>query len=294
MNIPLTVIDWIRTVFRECDERVTSKLCNNPNIPEEGLDMTWIDSISQVASPHALSGATVELRTHYIGGLRHFNGWEVADIGLLLFIRAPGEEVNKVALLQSKRLYPTNDAVREEHRVDYETGFARLADPEDLGRSLKGSTNFEFTPDCRYGALIKGSDQMKAIKDYYKQNRIPIFYQLYNPWNLPFSQVIPLTNRWIPSSKMTVGTLVVPSNDVTQAIKGQADGYRPRFRDFLGTGDATFGWKLETFIADKFLGCEEGLKFADINDNPVQNLFYRRSGPIAAAISISIDLRQED
>lgn len=42
--------------------------------------------------------------------MRHFYGWEIADIGLLLFAKKAGAVVSKkVALLQSKRLYPSGN-----------------------------------------------------------------------------------------------------------------------------------------------------------------------------------------
>jgi hypothetical protein len=37
-----------------------------------------------------------------------------------------------------------SNLVREEHRIDCEIGFARLADPEDLARSSATVTEFEF------------------------------------------------------------------------------------------------------------------------------------------------------
>src|SRR5688572_12983193 len=84
--IPADVTEWIRTVFRECNERITEKLSNNPNLPEESLDLTWIEHLSQYASPVTLGSLwTVKIETHYLGGLRHFRNWEIADIGVLMF-----------------------------------------------------------------------------------------------------------------------------------------------------------------------------------------------------------------
>lgn len=168
IDIPNDVVDWVRDTFRLCNIRVSEKLTNNPNLPEESLDLTWIEHFSQFASPVTLSSAwTVKIETHYLGGLRHYQRWEIADIGVLLFIRRGGKiDKSKVALLQSKRLYPTSNRVREEHRTDYETGFARLADPEDLLSSIAIEAEFEFNGECQYGALIANSDQVRAIRAY--------------------------------------------------------------------------------------------------------------------------------
>lgn len=155
------VKEWLNRIFRDCNERITEKLSNNPNAPEESLDLTWIEQLSRYSSPVTLASSwTVKVEAHYLGGLRHFFRWEIADIGVLLFLRSGGEvKRSKVALLQSKRLYPNNRSVAEESKVDYEIGFARLADLEDLTRSLSLETEFRFSEDSRYGAIIPGSDQ---------------------------------------------------------------------------------------------------------------------------------------
>ena len=74
------VTEWIRKVFRECNERITEKLSNNPNLPEESLDLTWIEHLSQYASPVTLSSLwTIKIETHYLGGLETFR--QLGDCG---------------------------------------------------------------------------------------------------------------------------------------------------------------------------------------------------------------------
>src|ERR1043166_2302634 len=79
-----------------------------PNAPEESLDLTWVEYLSHFSSPVVLdSNWVVKVESHYLGGLRHFYTWEIADIGILVFLRFGGaRNKSKVALLQSKRLYP--------------------------------------------------------------------------------------------------------------------------------------------------------------------------------------------
>ncbi len=156
------VVTWLKTVFRDCNERITEKLNNNPNAPEESLDLTWIEHLSRYSSPVTLSQSwSVKVQAHYLGGLRHFYRWEIADIGVLLFLRSGGQiKTSKVALLQSKRLYPTNRGVEEELKLDYELGFARLADPEELARPLMAQAEFTFDQQSQYGAIIPGSEQV--------------------------------------------------------------------------------------------------------------------------------------
>jgi hypothetical protein len=291
-TIPSDVIDWIRNIFRECNERITEKLSNNPNLPEESLDLTWIEHLSQYASPVTLTSSwTIKIETHYLGGLRHFYRWEIADIGVLLFFRRAGVlDRSKVALLQSKRLYPSNNTVQEEDRLDYEIGFARIADPESLQRSVAVQAEFEFNENCLYGALAANSDQIKAITDYQKKNKTPVYYQFYNPWRIPFTQRIPLSQFKRPSGKLTLGTRIVPASEVHRLLAGYVDGQKPSLGEVKALcPNQAFGWPLEHFVADLLLGCVEGSIFKDISEERIQNLFYRRTGPIAAAIAISIE-----
>ncbi len=289
---PTDVTEWIRKVFRECNERITEKLSNNPNLPEESLDLTWIEHLSQYASPVTLSSSwTIKIETHYLGGLRHFYSWEIADIGVLIFFRRAGLlERSKVALLQSKRLYPSSNTVQEEDKIDYEIGFARIADPESLQRSVAIQAEFEFDEACRYGALLANSDQVKAIADYQKNNKTPVYYQFYNPWRTPFTQRIPLSQFKRPSGKLALGTRIIPAPDVHRLLSAFVEGQKPTLSDLKSLMPKTpFGWALEHFVADLLLGCLEGSIFKDISEERIQTLFYRRSGPISAAIAISIE-----
>ncbi|MCR9217635.1 MAG: hypothetical protein NXI14_10590 [bacterium] len=292
-DVPPQVFEWIRHVFRECNRRVTLKISNNPNIQEPSLDMSWIDEISQFSTAVKVGdGWIVDIKIHYLGGMRHFHNWEIADIGFLLFVRRGNAmQRSKVALLQSKRLYPTNNRVREDGRLDFETGFARLADPEDLGRSLDLQSEFEFTDKCEYGALISGSNQVRAIKRYELERNIAVHYQFYNPWSVPFKQKIPLEWYGRPSGEMSFGTRIIAASTVHEFLDTQVDGYRLSLEDLrsFAPHKDRMGWPIEDFVADLFIPCKEGTQFGRQDTDPIRSLFYRRSGPISAAIAITIE-----
>lgn len=57
IDFPRDVTDWLHHVFSECNIRITEKLSNNPNIPEESLDLTWIEHLSQFSSPITLQSS---------------------------------------------------------------------------------------------------------------------------------------------------------------------------------------------------------------------------------------------
>lgn len=290
-EIPTDVVDWVRLVFAECNARVTEKLARNPNAPEESFDLTWIEQMSRYSSPVALESRwTAKIESHYLGGMRHFRSWEIADIGVLVFLRLGNDERrSKVALLQSKRLYPVGTPVREEVPVDYEIGFARLADPENEALSIGLDVEFNFAEDSRYGALRKGSDQVTAIAGSQTEVGLKVYYQFYNPWLVPFTQRIPLAGYAPPSGTPDLGVRIVPASMV-HAKLGTQSGATPKLGDFSDIAPLPpYGWRLEQFVCDELLACREGDQFTSISDSRIQRLFNRRSGPISAAIALTIE-----
>lgn len=287
--IPDDVMQWLRSVFTQCNERVTEKLVRSPNAPEESFDLTWVERLSRFASTAMLeSGWAVKIGSHYLGGMRHYRRWEIADVGVLVFLRlGPEERRSKVALLQSKRLFPDGKPVREETLVDFETGLARLADPEDASLSVGFGAEFRFTENSRYAALRAGSNQAQAITEYQADMGLKVYYQLYNPWSVPFTQHIPLAGYAAPTGIPDLGVRVVPAALMHAKLEGERS---PRLCELVDLGPLPdHGWRLESFMCDELLGCREGDQFLSIADDRIQRLFYRRTGAIAAAIAITIE-----
>ncbi len=291
LNLPEDVIAHIRSIFAACNVRTTEKLSMNPNAPEESFDLTWIEHLSRYSATAALpSEWLVRIDAHYLGGMRHFYRWEIADIGVLVHLRLGDQDRrSKVALLQSKRLYPKGTPVRDETRVDYAIGFGRLADPEQDVLSLDFGTEFRFTDESEYEQITTQSDQVEAIDAYERDVRLRVYYQLYNPWRIPFTQRVPLAGYVGPDGEPALGVRIVPA----QIVHGwlAAEGRRsPRVEDLAELGKVpAYGWRLEQFISDEMLACREGDEFESIEDDRIQTLFYRRSGAIAAAIAITIE-----
>jgi hypothetical protein len=93
----------------------------------------------------------------------------------------------------------------------------------------------------------------------------------------------------------TLGARVVPAELVFGVLNGHASRYSPTLSDtemlLEGhiNGHSPFGWRLEHFVADLVLGCREGRIFGNADRDAINALFYRRSGPIAATIAITIE-----
>lgn len=303
--IPADVRLWLSGVFADCNERVASTMTQVPTIHEVPLDMTFIQHFLGVSAPHRFpSGWTVEISTHYLGGGRHYGEWgdwprrwEIADIGLLVVYRQGGKVLrSKVALLQSKRLYPDEQPLDEDTPVDYMIGFVRLLHSDDDWATITQPRTFTFNEESRYKALMTGVPQYNAIASYEQQRNIPVYYLLYNPRQIPSSASLPLAGANEPNGPCDVGCRIVPARQLRTALAQQPDGHIPAYselRAWLGEPFAPdlhpAGWRLEHFVADLLLDCETGYIAESRSDSGLNYIFNRRSGPISVALAVTLD-----
>jgi len=164
-----------------------------PSTHEASLDLAFVSRAADFAGPIVFpSEWIVRIDTHFLGGRRHFFNWEIADIGILIVFRQGGKVVkSKIALLQSKRLYPMEEEYEEDERVDYEIGFARLFHGDEHFGSITAPRVFSFGSESKYQALRVGDKQYVAVEGYEKEHSIPVYYMLYHPGYLPYKTEIP-------------------------------------------------------------------------------------------------------
>jgi hypothetical protein len=101
-TIPADVIEFFHATFGEANRYATERLINIPNVRETSLDDALIEGLVPASPPRRLaSGAVVEMDIHNIGGLRRWQSWETADIGVLVFVyRGKTLIVQKAGFLQ--------------------------------------------------------------------------------------------------------------------------------------------------------------------------------------------------
>lgn len=275
----------MRRVFGSVNHEVSNSYSANPNMHEEWLDGSVIHTLRRWAAPITLdAGWIVRIDTHYLGGRRHFMNWEVADLGFIVALRERGTVTAvKAAILQCKRLYPDEvKQVDESSYDDYAVGFARLfPDDEPLGDVLEPRT-FSFSERSVYRALVLGDEQWAAIEQYEK-TAIPIHYLYYHPAVLPQVTRLPALSL-PPVQDVLAGIHVQRAADLRAATAALGSGRVPTYADVHGAST----WSLEQFVADEVLACREGAH-AKKGDQTLNRLFYRRSGPSAAAIAVVID-----
>jgi len=259
---------------------------------EDHLDqalITFLDQQSPEIAPH--SGWVVDCETHFLGNGRHFGSWEIADIGVLVILRRGSAVIwSKVAVLQSKRLFPISGTYDEDaERTRFRWGFGRLHDSYDVSATRR---SYEFTSESRYASLDLKADQAERIDAYQGEMTIPVHYLLYNPVQIPWSRVLPATGpTTLPDN--TVGCRIVRARQLI-ALRGTVS--IPRYADVLSIAAPheyapfTAGWRLEDFVVSLLLGCHEGKVLNQSLDDVMELLFYRRTGPITAAFAVNLQI----
>jgi hypothetical protein len=262
---------------------------------EEHLDISVIEILQQESVPVRFAADwTVQINTHFLGKTAMWHNFEVADIALLVIFRSGGTFVrSKVALLQSKRLYPDSvePETEQETRERYMHGFGGLFEPDSDLSALVEERVITFDKASRYKALRGDGRQRHVIDEYERSTEIPVYYLLYNPSVLPHTVNVPVSVEH-PSLDCQVGVRVIPSTNMRSLLQTMAGS--PSFADierlpspFIGEDAA--GWRLEKFVVDLLLQCKVG-RITDVrNDEGLYRVFYRRSGPIAAAVSVTLD-----
>ena len=290
--VPQDVLQLILRIFAGCNDEVSGTLARIPMTREDALDqmlISFLDRQGPQAAP--TSGWVVDVETHFLGGGHHYGTWEIADIGVLLVLRR-GHHVcwSKVAILQSKRLFPlgaTHDESAE--RARFRWGFGRL---HELYEPLAATRTFETTEQSRYESLDVSGAQSERIEVYQGEFTVPVHYLLYNPVAIPWTRSVPGSPAALPQN--TVGCRVVRAQQV-RSLRNNAIT-KPSYADIASLAapspHAPFhaGWRLEDFIVTLLLGCHEGKVLTASLDNAMELLFYRRTGPIAAAFAVNIEM----
>ena len=215
-EIPSAVRDYIRGVFDHADNRVSSRISTTPNIPEESLDICLIESLDEFAGPKVVDPYwAVRISTHFIGSLRHYRRYEIADIGVVVVFKK-GTTVlkRKLVLLQSKRLYPSNHNVTVLDEFDYQMGLGMITRADQHETPIFSNVEFEFTANCEYGALRANSEQCTAIQEHFEATDIPVHYLFYNPVVLPwrFSYPVRASDSDLPERQF--GTRLLEATDI--------------------------------------------------------------------------------
>jgi len=170
---------------------------------------------------------TVRIDAHYIGGGRHYQTWEVADIGLMAIFRRGGKiERSKLTFLHPRKLYASPLKVQEFDPY-HRQGMGRLLVTEDEHNDLVKPKLLKYLESSRYKRCSSGANSKHAMHEFSTRHGIGIHYLLYNPSVLPWPIQTPVEQvPSIPENK--VGARVVPKKLVDN-MTGQTGGYSPSY-----------------------------------------------------------------
>jgi hypothetical protein len=215
--------------------------------------------------------------------------WETADIAVLVFIyRGRRMVAQKIGMLQTKRLFPKNNEVLDDDAVGFRYGMNAFLNRD--AQSPLGVLNREFVFDrsCVYGALKAQSDQVKIINNLNERAGETVFYMFYNPPTIPVTVRYPVkSRREIMSVKL--GCRVFFSKEVHAVLDTLTMGHSPSLKEIM-KGGVRSNWHFEEWAADYLLACKVGWRFDESTKDDVLRLLTRRTGPIGAAIAVSIAL----
>lgn len=293
LDVPEAVVAFIVRAFSHVNDVVSAKISKTPNTPEESLDIAFIEALSHFAGPTRITNDfAVRIAAHFIGSLRHYRRYEIADIGLVIVFKK-GASVcgRKLILLQSKRLYPLNHVVEELDDFDYGLGLALITRSERTEAPIFAQVTYKFTDQSVYGAMMPDSEQCRAIADHFGETSIPVHYLFYNPVIIPWEISYPLSDgEALP--KRDFGARVLESDAVTHAMAKTGRASSPSLEEISSGGSHPFGRSLEVFMDDA-VRCREGYRFSHDRDEGIRRLFSRKSGPIFCVIEITIESSQE-
>lgn len=88
----------------------------------------------------------------------------------------------------------------------------------------------------------------------------------------------------------------MPAQQLRTALQDRPQGHSPAYHDLQHGLAAPFaldqhraGWRLEHFVVDLLLECETGYIANSPDDGGLNYIFNRRTGPISAALALTID-----
>ena len=113
----------------------------------------------------------------------------------------------------------------------------------------------------------------------------------YNPSDVPVNVQYPVRSKRV-LSRVKLGCRVFLSKEVHAVLDKLKKGRSPTLNAIMEGGIAS-KWRLEEWVADYLLTCKVGQRFDDSNQDQIYMLLERRSGPIGAAIAVSIALPED-
>lgn len=295
-RIPNDVISWFREIFAGANVRLSETLLNAPSSRETTLDDVFVNALIPYTAPRKFgSGAVVRLDVHNIGGLRRYQSWEIGDIALISHIVRRSKIIaSKVAVLQAKRLFPSVGEIEDEDELGFLYGMNQWLRRDPAPTSMALVKQFTFDQSSKYNSLASGSDQVKAIDGFSQRfGNNAVYYLMYNPHKIPLSIEYPVKKYKQLASRPRVGARVYRKDEIHAFLNGKPKGRSPTFGDVSALGNPTGGWRVEDWASREFLRCRVGRPFSAKEDETVASMLSRRSGPIGAAIQVSIELSPE-
>ena len=293
MIIPKEIKTYLEEVFKAANNEVSKRLSIMPHTEISALNELFLSVLKQYAILKKFdSNWSIRVDSIFTGAGRHYYSWEIADIAVFILFRSRGKVFKiKVALLQSKKIYPKG--LRKENDNNFRfTSLKELIKLEDNFSKILKAKRFNFNESCLYKGLKVKNAQWESINNYSKTTKIPVFYMFFNPTKIPLKSKFS-ENSTISELENEAGIRIIPESKMYETFKRK--NRLPSYKDLKNninlreTKDPEAGLRLEYFISEFLLESEEVYNSESINDEELDKLFQKRNGALQSAILINIE-----
>jgi len=302
---------YIWRAFAEANERATIELAVDGNPLEVNLDHQMLATLRLYGAQRVFGNEVYHIATHDISGSGQREGTEIADIAIVFWIIEKGRIAHaKVGLLQSKRLYADGITRYDLEAWRDSSNYADKDGPHDLCTGLQRSLHERMRflgSDCRfrreslYEAIDLHSKQVTKIQEYQDEmekhgGKVPVYYLLYNPPELPWVVSVPATMQ-VSHFPNRLGARVVSADEIL-ALRASHPGLRTpsheqveacsRLASTVEPG-ASGSLRLEDFVVSGLMRCPLGC-ITDHN-NPeaiIDDICRRRTRKVRSTVVISV------
>jgi hypothetical protein len=209
-------------------------------------------------------------------------------IEIVFIYRGRQMVAQKIGMLQTKRLFPKNNDVLDADPEGFRYGMNAFLNRDARSPLAVLTREFVFDETCVYGSLNAKSHQITLINKLNRQFGESVFYMFYNPSTVPLTVRYPVNSKR-RVTKVQLGCRVFLSKEVHAVLGKLKKGLSPTLKMIVERCD-NCNWRLEEWVADLLLACKLGQQFDDNMRDKITDLLERRSGPIGAAIAVSIAL----
>ena len=153
----------------------------------------------------------------------------------------------KIGMLQTKRLFPSNNDVLDDDPEGFRYGMNAFLNQNSRSPLAVLTREFVFDEGCVYGSLKARSHQVATINDLNRRFGESVFYMFYNPATVPVTIRYPVRSKRAVA-RVKLGCRVLFSREVHAVLDTLKKGHSQTLKAVMA-GSATSKWRVEEWVA---------------------------------------------